>query len=192
MPISSPIPVPTSAAAGSVPDPILRRSTFNSDAQAFLYWLAGQTGVSDANFAALVANAYRNAEIAYENAIAAAASAAANGATLWDASKNNYAMGDIVISPAALAAGAMNVVFICKLDTGGVHIDPLNDLAHWSAFVISGGVGGAVTRLRPLSPPLARSQSLSQAVRAFGSSCRMLRRFQPEFGTRCAIRVTTT
>ena len=157
MSISTPIPVPASAAAGNVPDPVLRRSTFNSDAQAFLYWLAGQTGNGDANFAALVANAYRNAEIAYQNAIAAAASAAANGATLWDASKNNYAMGDIVISPAALTAGAMNVVYICKLATAGTHIDPFNDLAHWSAFVISGGgVGGAVyttsTTLTAASP----------------------------------------
>ena len=144
MSISTPIPVPASAAAGNVPDPVLRRSTFNSDAQAFFYWIAGQTGVGDANFVALITNAYQNAGIAYQNAIAAAANAAANGATLWDINKNNYAVGEIVISPAALAAGAANVVYVCKLATSGVHIDPYNDPARWSVFSIFGATGGAV------------------------------------------------
>ena len=186
MPISSPIPVPKSAAAGNVPDPVLRRSTFNSDAQAFLYWLAGQTGVSDANFAALVANAYQNAGIAYQNAVAAAANAAANGATLWDLNKNNYAVGEIVISPAALAAGAANVVYICKLATAGTHIDPYNDPAHWSIFTVSNSVGGAVYTTSTTLNPIARSPFQFPEGLAFGLSCQTLRCFQPEFGTLCA------
>lgn len=83
-----------------------------------------------------------NALSAQSSAIAAAAAAAAANAELWDA-VTVYAIGVVVISPAALAAGAASVTYVCRASTGSTHIDPYYDPTHWAIFTVSSGVGGA-------------------------------------------------
>ena len=86
-----------------------------------------------------------NAISANASAIAAVAAAAGANVELWDA-VTAYTAGVVVISPAALAAGARNVAYVCKAATGTTHIDPYSDSTHWSIFSIPASYpsGGAV------------------------------------------------
>lgn len=86
-----------------------------------------------------------NAISANASAIAAVAAAAGANVELWDAA-TAYAAGVVVISPAALAAGARNVTYVCKVATGTTHIDPYSDSTRWSIFSIPASYpsGGAV------------------------------------------------
>lgn len=81
----------------------------------------------------LAQSASTNAKSAQESAIAAAAAAAGANVELWDAVAV-YSVGVVVISPAALAAGATSVTYVCKAATGSTHIDPYSDTTHWNVF----------------------------------------------------------
>ena len=96
-----------------------------------------------------------NALSAQASAIAAVAAAAGANVELWDA-VTVYAVGVVVISPAALAAGAASVTYVCRAATGSTHIDPYLDPTRWAIFNTSSSVGGAVyttsMTLTPSSP----------------------------------------
>ena len=104
--------------------------------------LSAQASTIAAETAAATAAAAAAAATAAAAAAAAAAATSAN-VELWDA-VTVYSVGVVVISPAALAAGAASVTYVCRAATGSTHIDPYSDTAHWAIFITSGGVGGAV------------------------------------------------
>ena len=122
------------------PAPVKGQAGFNAAAELYLAALVNPF-TPQVNAAIAVTNS--NALSAEQSAITAQAATAGISVDLWVDNKN-YTVGESVKSPAALLAGASNPIYICKLDTGGVHIDPYFDSAHWSIFAITGATGGAV------------------------------------------------
>lgn len=138
--MTSPVGLPPYSLAPTTPT--IGSASFSVDVQNFFAWqVEGATG---ANVAGLAQSCVTNATSANESAVKAAAAAAGANVELWDIAHNDYPVGRVVISPAALLAGAANVTYVCKAATGTTHIDPYSDPAHWSIFTVSGGVGGAV------------------------------------------------
>ena len=135
MPIITPTPI-----AALPPAPVKGQAGFNAAAELYL---AALVNPFTPQVNAVIAVTNSNALSAEQSAITAQAATAGIAVDLWVDNKN-YAVGEAVKSPAALLAGASNPIYICKLDTGGVHIDPYLDSAHWSIFTITGATGGAV------------------------------------------------
>lgn len=140
--MTNPVPVPAFGTPPTAPDPN-NRPTYNADRAAMNFWMLGLNSTAGSNMVGLAQSASTNATSASESAIAATAAAAGANVELWDA-VTVYAVGVVVISPAALAAGATSVTYACRASTGSTHIDPYSDPTHWAIFSISGGTGGAV------------------------------------------------
>ena len=140
--MTNPVPVPAFGTPPAAPNPN-NRPTYNADRAAMNFWMLGLNSTTGSNMVGLAQSAFANATSASESAIAAAAAAAGANVELWDA-VTVYAIGVVVISPAALAAGAANVTYVCRVATGSTHIDPYSDPTHWAIFTVSSGVGGAV------------------------------------------------
>lgn len=154
--MTNPVPVPAFGTPPTAPDPN-NRPTYNADRAAMNFWMLGLNSTAGSNMVGLAQSASTNATSASESAIAAAAAAAGSNVELWDA-VTVYAIGVVVISPAALAAGAASVTYVCKVATGTTHIDPYSDSTRWSIFSIpvpypSGGAAyTASTALTSVSP----------------------------------------
>lgn len=140
-----------SAITALPPVPIKGQAGFSAAADAFVGALQPFGEQVNAVGAAAYSNAL-DAKSSAENAIAAAAT---SNAEKWVDNKN-YIVGEAVISPAALLNNAVNAVYICKVDTGGVHIDPYLDSTRWTVYSISPNSGGAIyttsTTLNSTSP----------------------------------------
>lgn len=140
--MTNPVPVPAFGTPPAAPNPN-NRPTYNADRAAMNFWMLGLNSTAGSNMVGLAQSAFTNATSANESAIAAAAAAAGANVELWDA-VTVYSVGVVTISPAALAAGAVSVTYVCKAATGSTHIDPYSDPTHWAIFSVSGGAGGAV------------------------------------------------
>lgn len=138
--MTSPVGLPPYSLAPTIPT--IGSASFSVDVQNFFAWQVG--GATGANVVGLAQSCVTNATFANESAVKAAAAAAGANVELWDIAHNDYPVGRVVISPAALLAGAANVAYICKVATGTTHTDPYSDPAHWSVFSLSVGFGGAV------------------------------------------------
>ena len=130
--MTNPVPVPAFGTPPAAPDPN-NRPTYNADRAAMNFWMLGLNSTTGSNMVGLAQSASTNAKSAQESAIAAAAAAAGANVELWDAVAV-YSVGVVVISPAALAAGATSVTYVCKAATGSTHIDPYSDTTHWNVF----------------------------------------------------------
>lgn len=149
--MTNPVGLPPYSLAPTIPS--IGSASFSTDVQNFFAWQVG--AATGANVVGLSQSCVTNAMAAYEAAQDAKAAAAGANVNLWDA-VTVYSVGTVVKSPAALAAGAANVTYVCKVATGSTHIDPYSDPARWAIFMVSGGVGGAVyttsTTLTSASP----------------------------------------
>ena len=149
--MTNPVGLPPYALAPTIPS--IGSASFSIDVQNFFAWQVG--AATGANVVGLAQSCVTNATAAYEAAQDAKAAAAGANVNLWDA-VTVYSVGVVVKSPAALAAGAANVTYVCKAATGATHIDPYSDPTRWAIFTVSGGVGGAVyttsTTLTSASP----------------------------------------
>jgi len=123
------------------PAPIKGQAGFSRVAEVFTVALQPFGEQVDAAGAAT----YSNALDAKSSADIASAAAALFGVETWLSNKA-YNVGETVISPAALLAGA-NPVYICKQYTDGFHFDPYNDPTHWSVYnpTLYALTGGAVS-----------------------------------------------